>query len=674
MLRRFLFSLAVGAVTLGFSACSGGNRQNGAGDNEENVAKPIGPDLYPAPAGLEEPKETEAPARKKMTDPVVITDCRLSPFEKEEVPSLKDGALEFIGTEIREGEQVPKEKIVEVELGKDLDGRPIKKQFRRLDVGDSVEPKQLLGMLDARKARDDWAIKKGKVLVAEKDRESASKTKDEAYQRFLTQQRLERGGTQAATSREDVRAAELLWRTKTYEFESKRESVLLASLELNQAKTDLDLHEIRSSIPGVIRMIYKRPGEAVKTLEPVIQVFNPNKLRAEGLMDLQYTSRLYDGKRMRPLKAVVEASLPDGPLQVFSGHLQDVTGVAVGRTKAIKFVIASCSDDGTVRLWDRETGKESRIVVLPEHVVGRSIACTGLGAKGNWCVCGCSDGTARVWDLDSKSDEPIHKLEGQHRGSVTSVAFSPDGAYIATGGDDRQICLWEAASGKLRYRFPAGHRGTVTSLQFAPFPKLASASHDNTLRIWKLGEHGAHLERTLENRSGDVTQLGISPDGRRALFDQGKTLHLLSKGLTQGSLQIHSGTAGFTNFALFSPDGNLVATVGGSEGRLQFWRVPDAAHTRGSEIRQLGSEKGPAPKYAAFAPDNSFLITGGNRQLFVWKVPAKQDCDQEITAEVCLVEQFVESSSGQVRVWAELKNSDGRLNPNSTVNLVIDPD
>jgi WD40 repeat protein len=683
MLRRLLFTVAVGAVSLSLSACNDGLSGQKAGKEDASATKDIGNDLYGAPAGSD--KEPEAPARHKSADPVHVYECRLSPFEKEEVPALKDGALDFIATEIKPGEEdkVPKEKKTEVVLGKDEKGQPIKKVFRKLEVGDTVEAGQLLAMLDARQARADLDIKIGKVTVARKDEQSADKTKGEAHQRYLTQKRLEGGGVSRATSLEDVRAAELVWQTKTYEYESKRESVALAALEQQQAQVALDYHEIRSSIPGQIRMIYKKRGEAVKALEPVFQILNPNKLRAEGLMDIQHVSRLYNGGKLRPMKAVVETALPEGSVNVFTGHLQDITGVAVGLTRDHKPVIVSCSEDGTLRLWDRETGK-GKTVVLPERGVGRALACTGPASSKSWCVCGGSDGIARLWDLDQlqhdQATPPAHELKGQHHGAITSVAFSPNGEYVATGGDDRQIFLWETATGNLRYQFPAGHRGTVTSLQLAWNPDLkavlVSAARDNTLRIWKLGEKGARLERSLESRSGDVLQLGVSPDGRRALFDQGKTLHLLARGETAGSLQIPSGTAGFTAFALFSPDGRLVATAGGVEGRLQLWRAPDAAHTQGSEIRQLGSEKDPGPKFAAFSPDpqNTFLVSAGSRQLFVWNVPSKEEVSHEIPAEVTLVEKFVESSSGQVRVWAELKNTDGRLSPNSTVTLVIDPE
>ena len=375
-------------------------------------------------------------------------------------------------------------------------------------------------------------------------------------------------------------------------------------------------------------------------------------------------------------RVLVEAAESESPTQTLIGHLQEITAVAVSKDGKI---IVSASADGTVRLWDRATRSEKRVLrpgTAPSTAV-KAVACTPAGAEANLCLAGTADGKLWLWDLNVLMDQPNQPREfkDSHRRAVTCVAFSPDGKACASGGDDKEICLWNTDTGELRYRFPAGHTAGITSLQFTPQSQLVSTSRDNTLRVWTVGEAGARPDITIDRRSGDVNTLGVSPDGGRVLFDQGKTLRLLSmpEGLTRGVLQSSSGANNFTSFALFSPDGRLILTAGASEGRLELWQVP-AGTTRGSELRQLVPAEGSPATCATFSPDGSFIVTGTrDRQVQVWPVPTKEEIEQPLTAEVTLVEQSVEAEGRKVRIWAELQNPANRLLPGDTVTLVIYP-
>jgi len=69
------------------------------------------------------------------------------------------------------------------------------------------------------------------------------------------------------------------------------------------------------------------------------------------------------------------------------------------------------------------------------------------------------------------------------------VAFSPDGLWVASGGEDHTVKLWNAQTGELIRTF-RGHSGIVSRVAFSFGPdgkRLASASFDNTVKLWDLG-------------------------------------------------------------------------------------------------------------------------------------------------------------------------------------------
>jgi RNA polymerase sigma factor (sigma-70 family) len=179
------------------------------------------------------------------------------------VAAQREGALAFVGTELKERENVPDDELVIVMVGND------KKKYRRLRVGDRVETNQLLGRIDDRLARDEMVIKEKKLAVAEAELVTSEKTRDEAKQRYDTQVQLHKN---KSTSLEEVRGAKLTWDRYMSEVEVKKATVQVTQAELTQARTSVQMHEIRSPIRGVIKAILKNPGEGVQSLETVFVV------------------------------------------------------------------------------------------------------------------------------------------------------------------------------------------------------------------------------------------------------------------------------------------------------------------------------------------------------------------------------------------------------------------
>ena len=287
-----------------------------------------------------------------------------------------------------------------------------------------------------------------------------------------------------------------------------------------------------------------------------------------------------------------------------------------------------------------------------------------------------ADGSIRLWDLtrpESTTSEPM-KTIAAHHGAVHCVAFSPDGKYFATGGDDREIGVYETESGTEKYRL-RGHSGAVTSVAFTPRVQLVSAARDNTIRVWGLGTDDGRLEALLTKRSGDVPQPGVSPDGTQVLFDpyQSKALRILGlpNGLTEGVLEETSGAGRLTTFALFAPDAGTVLTAGGGEGQLQLWQPP-CASSRPHVRRYLATPHRATPSSAAFAPDGSFLVVGTrDRQVLIYPREYTEDLSKPLKGRITHIERALDSH--QARVWAVVENPGARLMPGATVNMVKYP-
>jgi WD40 repeat protein len=180
--------------------------------------------------------------------------------------------------------------------------------------------------------------------------------------------------------------------------------------------------------------------------------------------------------------------------------------------------MASGSADATVVIWDSESRQEVDKLV-GHHGYVYSVA---WRPDGRWLASGGADGVVMLWPLPGGRE----RIELHSRaGPVRSVAWSPNGQCIACGGGDLKI--WDAASGKFIQSL-RGHNAPITCVAWSPDSdverqRLASVSMDGTLILWELATGQEVLTLRAKpahpSQSGDKSPVFISvtwsPDGKR---------------------------------------------------------------------------------------------------------------------------------------------------------------
>ena len=229
---------------------------------------------------------------------------------------------------------------------------------------------------------------------------------------------------------------------------------------------------------------------------------------------------------------------------------------------------------------------------------GSKVFTLAYSPDGRWLASGGDDNAVRLWDISSQSE--IRHLEA-HVNWIKVVAFSPDGQLLVSGSMDGTLKLWDASFGiKLTSR---KQDDRVEAVAFSSDGKaLASSGNiDGFIDLWAVsGRNLRHVNRITEHRS-IVSSVAFSPDNRLLASAGDDDTVRLWNAVDGSAISILTGHRKDVTSVAFSPDGKTIAS-GSKDNTVKFWNV--SSREEFATLKHKGYVES-----IAFSPDGKTLAS-----------------------------------------------------------------
>ncbi len=324
--------------------------------------------------------------------------------------------------------------------------------------------------------------------------------------------------------------------------------------------------------------------------------------------------------------------------------------------------LASSGDEwnSNVRLWDVQTGELLRTLekrTAFEDFEGRDVNSVVFSPDGNMIASGSGNGSIRLWNANT--GKFIKYFEG-HTKSVNSVAFSPNGNTLMSAGAEG-VCLWHVNTGEFIEDFPlhttspsaafspdgrtfaignmrfvsvrdaqtfkylknlSVNIGSVRSVSFSPDGNIIASCDRNDIRLWD--PHTNQLLKTLKEHRDSINSIIFSPDGEMiASASDDRTIRLWDVNTRELSKTL-MGHTDSVNSVVFSSDGETIASAG-NDRTVRLWNANtgELLKTLSGHIENVNT--------VAFSPDGNTVASGSGRLVYHGRGEDQGTCEgQEI--------------------------------------------